>query len=167
VSKSWLVPDIKLLVPEQWPALRDIRLTALSDSPDSFLSTVERETSFQEEQWRAEFIRGEWSIGGRNEEGVSLLGATREADTSLEHCYLEFMWVAPRYRRSGFALQALRVVLARLRTSGVRTVLVWLLNGNKPADELFKSVGFESANVSQPLPDAPGRAEELMRLRLR
>jgi ribosomal protein S18 acetylase RimI-like enzyme len=161
------VPDIKLLFPEQWPALRDIRLTALSESPDSFLSTFEREMSYQEEQWRAEFVRGDWSIGVRNQEAVTLLGATREADTPQEQCFLEYMWVAPRFRRSGFALHTLRVVLARLRTSGVRTVLLWVLNGNKPAEELYKSVGFESANVSQPLPDAPERTEELMRLRFR
>lgn len=166
MSKSWLVPDIKLLVPEQWQALRDIRLKALSDSPDAFLSTFEREMSYEEEQWRAEFVRGEWHIGIRNEQAVSLLGATRVAGRPLEQCFLEYMWVAPNYRRSGFALHTLRVVLDRLRTNGVRTVLLWVLNGNEAAEQLYKSVGFERANYSQPLPDAPERSEELMRLRL-
>ena len=139
-------------------------MRALGDSPDSFLSTLERETSFQEEQWRAEFVRGEWNIGVRDEQAVSLLGATREADTPPEQCFLEYMWVAPRYRRSGLALHTIKVVLDRLRSSGVRTVLLWVLNGNKPAEELYMSAGFESANYSQPLPGDTERTEELMRL---
>lgn len=164
MSKSWLVPDIKLLVPGQWQDLRAIRLRALSDSPDSFLSTLERETSFREEQWRAEFDRGEWNIGLRNKEAVSLLGATREEDTPPEQCYLEYMWVAPTFRRSGFALHTIRVVLGRLSAAGVRTVLLWVLNGNKAAEELYRHAGFESANVRQPLPGDTERTEELMRL---
>jgi len=160
------VPEIKELVPAQWPALRDIRLRALRDSPDSFLSTFERETSYQEEQWLAEFARGQWNIGIRDEEAVGLLGATREADTPIEQCYLEYMWVAPRYRRSGFAAHMLKVVIDRLHAAGVRTVQLWVLTGNKPAEQLYKSVGFESTDRSQPLPDLPGRSEKLMRLRL-
>lgn len=166
VPKSWLVSDIKLLARDEWPMLRDIRLNALQDSPESFLSTYEREILYGEEQWRAEFARGEWNIGLLGTQPVSLLGATREDNMMLDQCYLEYMWVAPKCRRSGLALRMLAVVLDRLRARGVRTVYLWVLDGNEPAARLYKSAGFVSTSLRQPLPADPGRSEEQMHLSL-
>ena len=160
------MPDIKLLAPHQWPTLRDIRLRALRDSPESFLSTVERETSYGEEQWRAEFARGEWNIGFLGAEDVSLLGVTRELDTPMSQCYLEYLWVAPSRRRSGLARQLLAVVLDRLQAVGVRTVFLWVLDGNEEAAQLYKSIGFVSTSHRQPLEADPDRSEERMQLNL-
>ncbi|HEY4993216.1 MAG TPA: GNAT family N-acetyltransferase [Nakamurella sp.] len=144
----------------------NIRLRALRESPESFLSTFERETSYGEEQWRAECARGEWNIGFVGAEEVSLLGATRELGTPVNQCYLEYLWVAPSCRRSGLARQILGVVLDRLKTAGVRTVFLWVLDGNEGAAQLYKRIGFVSTNHRQPLEADPGRSEERMRLNL-
>jgi len=166
VPKSWLVSDIKLLGPEEWPVLRDIRLRALRESPESFLSSYEREVSFGSERWRAEFARGEWSIGFIDTAPVGLLGTTRELDTPADQCYLEYMWVAPEFRRSGLAHSLLEVVLGRVRNNGVNTVFLWVLDGNTPAEQLYKSIGFVSTSQRQPLEADPARFEELMLLHL-
>jgi ribosomal protein S18 acetylase RimI-like enzyme len=84
----------------------------------------------------------------------------------LDQCYLEYMWVAPKCRRSGLALRMLAVVLDRLRARGVRTVYLWVLDGNEPAARLYKSAGFVSTSLRQPLPADPGRSEEQMHLSL-
>jgi ribosomal protein S18 acetylase RimI-like enzyme len=166
VSKSWLVPVITQLAPDQWAVLRDIRLEALQDSPDSFLATYDGEKSFGERRWRAEFARGGWNVGFRGDQAVSLLGTTRERHSPADLCYLEYMWVAPHCRRSGVALRMLAVVLDRLRSSGIRTVLLWILDGNDVAVQLYKRVGFVGTDRRQPLPERPGRSEHEMRLEL-
>ena len=99
-------------------------------------------------------------------EDVGLVGATREPDLPPHECDLEFLWVAPDSRRAGGATLLLRMVLDRLRDSGVRTVWLWILNGNDPAMNLYEQFGFQSTNRRQPLQKQPGRYEERMRLRL-
>ena len=83
-----------------------------------------------------------------------------------QECYLEYLWVARGFRRSGVASLLLRTVLDRLRDSGVRTVWLWILTGNDPALRLYEQFGFRSTNERQALPGDPTRSEERMELRL-
>jgi ribosomal protein S18 acetylase RimI-like enzyme len=160
------MPDIKLLTPDEWFKLRDIRLSALRESPDAFLATYEQEEKYNESQWRAEFDRGEWNIGLLEGNPVSLLGVTCEPGTPAGACYFEYLWVSPECRRSGVASSMLTVIFGRLRHSGTATVFLWLLDGNEVAMNFYNTVGFARINHHQPLPERPGRSEELMRLDL-
>ena len=99
-------------------------------------------------------------------QAVGLVGATREPDMPPHECHLEFLWIAPGSRRTGVATMLLRTVLDRLRDAGVRTVWLWILNGNDPALSLYQQFGFQSTNEVQALPDDPVRTEERMKLRL-
>lgn len=166
VYKLVFMSDIEILARDEWHRLRDIRLSALHESPHAFLSTYEREEAYTEDHWRAEFIRGDWNIGIREGGPVSLLGATREPATPAYQCYLEYLWVSPECRRSGVAFSMLSIVLDRLRASGVQTAFLWVLDGNAAATRLYKRCGFASTNHRQPLAAHPGRSEERMRLDL-
>jgi ribosomal protein S18 acetylase RimI-like enzyme len=152
------VPDIELLAADEWYRLRDIRLTALRESPHAFLATYKDEEAYSEDRWRAEFVRGNWNIGLIKGRPVSLLGVTREADTAARECYLEYLWVSPEYRGSGVARSMLEFILEGLRTSGVTTVFLWVLDGNEIAMKFYRKVGFASSNHRQPLPADPGGA---------
>jgi ribosomal protein S18 acetylase RimI-like enzyme len=146
--------------------LRDIRLAALLDSPDTFLSTYEKERLFGDVHWRAEFDRGDWHIGYADGEPIVLLGVTRDADTPADACYFEYLWVAPGHRRRGVALRMIKVVLDRLSADGVRTVLLWVLDGNDAAVRVYERAGFVHTNYCEPLEARPGRTEERLRLDL-
>ncbi len=158
------MPHIKLLVPDEWRVLRDMRLAALRESPHSFLSTYEKEKAFDEPKWRAEFGRGDWAVSVHDGEPAGIVGCTRESGTPIHECYLEYIWVAPRWRNRGVARYMLTAVLDRLRKSGVRTAYLWVLDGNDAAVRLYKGVGFISSNHRQPA--RPGRTEELMQFNL-
>jgi RimJ/RimL family protein N-acetyltransferase len=156
--------QIRPLAPSEWLTLRDIRLTALRESPRTFLSTYERERGFEDEHWRAEFDRGDWNVGFYEGEPIGLIGVTRDKETAADACYLEYMWVAPEHRRHGIALQMIKVILDRLAEAGVRTVLLWVLDGNEVAIGVYERSGFVRTNHCQPA--RPGRTEELLRLEL-
>jgi ribosomal protein S18 acetylase RimI-like enzyme len=157
---------VDVLAENEWRRLRDIRLTALTDDPMAFLATHEREAAYGEQRWRQEFSRGEWNVMLAGGQDIGLVGLTREPDMSSQECYLEYLWVAPGFRRRGVASMLLRTVLDRLRDTGVHTVWLYILNGNDAALSLYRRFGFQSTNERQPLPDNPARFEERMRLRL-
>jgi RimJ/RimL family protein N-acetyltransferase len=164
------MPDIRMLAPNEWRILHNVRLSALSDSPQNFLSTYEREEAFGEASWRAEFNRGDWYVGIADgqppDEPVSLVGITREPDTPAYQCFLEYLWVMPDFRRRGLASDMINLILERLKRSGIRIVFLWILDGNEGAKRLYKRLGFVSCNHRQPLEEHPGRSEELMKLDL-
>lgn len=166
MSRLSFVPDIEPLSSDEWLELRRIRLSALEESPHAFLSTYERESAYERDQWRAEFIRGSWYVGTFESRTVSLLGATREPDMPVHQCYLEYLWICPGYRRSGVGFGMLTAVLRHLRESGVRTVFLWVLDENEAARRLYRRIGFVSANHRQTLPLRPGHSEERLLLTL-
>jgi ribosomal protein S18 acetylase RimI-like enzyme len=166
VPEFGFVLDIIMLTRNQWERLRDIRLTALLESPDSFLATYELERDYGKDQWQAEFGRGDWHIGMISGREVSLLGTTRLPDTPAHQCYLEYLWVSPRYRRAHVASWMLTAVLNRLHAAGLRTAFLWVLEGNEVATQLYKRFGFVSTNHRQPLPGQADRSEERMQLDL-
>jgi GNAT superfamily N-acetyltransferase len=82
------------------------------------------------------------------------------------HCFLEYLWVTPEFRRRGVAFNMISLVLYHLKRSGVRTAFVWILDGNDSATRLHKRLGFISCNHRQPLKAQPGRSEGLMKMDL-
>jgi ribosomal protein S18 acetylase RimI-like enzyme len=158
--------SVEVLTEDDWPRLQSIRLTALQEDPSAFLFSHEKEGTYREPEWRAEFLRGQWNIMVSGHEDIGLLGVTRDEGVSEQECYLEYLWVAPDARRDGVASLLLETVLARLRAAGVRTVWLYILDGNDPAMKLYQSFGFQITNERVELPDHPAGGEDLLRLNL-
>jgi ribosomal protein S18 acetylase RimI-like enzyme len=157
---------VEVLTENEWPRLQSIRLTALGDDPSAFLSSHEHEAAYDEQQWRQEFSRGQWNIIVADHKVVGLLGVTREKTMSERECYLEYLWVAPEFRRLGVGSLLLRTVLDYLRDSGVHTVWLYILDGNYRAMRLYQRFGFQSTNWRLLLPDHPAGGEGRMKLHL-
>src|SRR5690242_6240437 len=160
MSKSGFVPDIARLGPDDWHVLRQIRLSALLDSPRSFLSTYAGEKSYGEAEWRTLLDHADWSIARVDGAPVGLVCVTREPDT--QRSYIESLWVAPDYRGAGLGRLMLTTILDGLRAEGAATAFLWVLDGNGDAMSLYKRVGFVSTNKRQDLKAHPGRSEEEM-----
>ena len=158
---------VEVLTEDEWERLQAIRLTALQEDPSVFLYSYDKEAAYKEPEWRQEFSRGQWNIMvSDHDEDIGLLGVTREEGMSAQECYLEYLWVASGSRRDGMASLLLKTVLARLQTSGVHTVWLYILDGNEPAMKLYQSLGFQSTNQRVLLPDHPAGGEELLKLHL-
>jgi len=110
----------------------------LRESPQAFLSSHSEEEAFEEQKWRAEFMRGEWTVEMRNDEPIALVGVTREQGTPPDECYLEYMWVSPGFRRRGVATDLIETVLRCLLNRGFVTIWLWVLDGNEPARRLYE-----------------------------
>lgn len=161
------MPDITVLAIADWRVFREIRLFALSESPDAFLATYKEESAYDDSGWQTEFGRGDWYAGmvktAAGDELVSIAGITREPGTPAHQCFLEFVWVAPEFRRQGVAFDMISAILERLRLAAVRTVFLWVIDGNGGAMRLYTRLGFVSCDHRQPLDEHSGRTEELLR----
>ncbi len=160
------VPSIYKIDPGNPARLKHLRLRALKDSPDCFLSVHAIEQQYPDERWAAEFKRGDWYAGMSRHAEVSLIGVTREREMPESECYIEYMWVARRFRRQGIGRYMLQELLGILRESGVKAVYLWVLDGNIAAANLYEQVGFAFTGVAQPLAARPGRSEHQMVLAL-
>lgn len=152
--------SFRFLAEDEWRVLRRMRLAALQDSPNSFLSKYHQELEYGEGEWRRELSRGDWLVGISGNQPVALLGAAPEADIAMNERYLSYLWVGPAIRRSGVASGLVAKMLDRLRSSGIQRAWLWVLDGNEPAWRLYESLGFISTRERQPLPDDPSRSEE-------
>jgi hypothetical protein len=56
VTTLFIVLRIEILEEDEWPRLREARLTALKEAPGAFLSNYGRELNYGEDEWRAEFL---------------------------------------------------------------------------------------------------------------
>jgi ribosomal protein S18 acetylase RimI-like enzyme len=170
-SAEFPIPDLPegislhILSDEEWPFLRDARLAALYDSPESFLSRYETEMGYSEDQWRAQFKRGFWIVLKDKKDNVSgLVGIVKASDVLPSERYLEYLWVSPQYRGLGLASSLIESIREYLRLSGITTLRLWVLNGNETAWRLYEKSGFITTHKRQPLRDRPGRYEEQMKL---
>ena len=60
--------------PEDWQRLRDVRLAALAESPEMFGSTLAKEQSFDETEWRRRAERPATFLASRHGVDVGMAG---------------------------------------------------------------------------------------------
>ena len=131
---------------EEWQSLRDVRLEALADSPDSFGSTYEREARYSEDDWRA-WARGA-AVGGdetcvlawAGEEAVAMVGAYVEDGS--DHAHLIAMWVAPTARRRGVGEMLVASIVVWAAEAGLDAVRLDVLESNTEARRLYERCDF-------------------------
>jgi ribosomal protein S18 acetylase RimI-like enzyme len=150
----------------EWKLLRRLRLSALRDSPNAFLSTFSEEAAWTEDDWKTETQRGYWLVAFVGEEAVALLGATPWVDIRETERYLSYLWVAPGHRHRGIAKALITQMLERLTRSDITRLFLWVLGENDVAYDLYSGLGFETTGERQTLARDPTRYEERMALDL-
>jgi GNAT superfamily N-acetyltransferase len=146
---------------DEWPAVRDTRLAALADSPSAFGSTLQREVTFDDRDWRRRVEGGNWFLAWRSDQGVGIAAGVREDDRPDER-QLVAMWVAPEHRGTLVADQLVAAVCAWAQDQGAQSVTLWVADGNARARRFYERLGFRSTGQRQPLPSAPQVGEERM-----
>lgn len=76
--------------------------------------------------------------------------------------HVESIWVVPTQRQCGVFRALLNDLAERERRSGVRDLLLWVLEDNEEAQSAYARLGFEPTGERQQLPD--GRFEQRLRL---
>lgn len=152
---------IRRLLPDEWQALREIRLTALREAPSAYGVTYEQTAAMPASEWHRWLERDsassamfgatvespasvEADLPGADRTLVGLCGGwagqvAREDSATVD---LVFMWVSACVRRRGVGMALVEEVLAWARTQGAERVQLRVTDGNVPAERLYARCGF-------------------------
>lgn len=154
-------PTVRAFAADEWRTYRDLRLRALTDSPDAFGSTLALEEGCTDAEWRERLEAGTRSpldlplvAEGRSGPAGLLWGKIHEAERDVARLYQ--MWVAPEDRRCGAGHRLLVAVIEWAIAAEVRSLVLGVTLGDTPATRLYAHSGFEW--IGQPEPIRPGSA---------
>ena len=123
--------------PDEWELLRELRLRALSQDPDAFFSTREREVAFTDEIWRERTSNA--GLATCDGEGAGIVSAVPVDGDGAE---LVAMWVARDFRGRGVGGALVAWVVAEARRAGRAFVRLAYAHGNDDAARLYARCGF-------------------------
>ena len=157
--------------PDDWAAVREVRLAALADAPDAFASTLRREARRGEPQWRSRITASPWFLACRAGRPAGLVAAVPDQPASgpaAGPCgwHLVSMWVTPQARGHGVADVLVGAVLDHAEAAGAPWVTLWVALGNARARAFYQRMGFTPTGRRQLYPRdgaAPLDEEELAR----
>ncbi|MFE5200106.1 GNAT family N-acetyltransferase [Streptomyces sp. NPDC056601] len=172
--------------PEEWEAVREIRLAALRDpaAPIAFLETYETAVARPEEFWReragrfeldgsghqfiAEGADGRWwgSVTVRVEEaGAPLVfGDTSE----VRQAHVVGVYVRPEHRGSGVTEALFRAAVEWAHSlEGLERVRLYVHQDNARAQAFYRRFGFGRSGASVAVPGDPAKVEYEMVLERR
>jgi RimJ/RimL family protein N-acetyltransferase len=146
--------EIRPARPTDAPLLRELRLRALRDSPDSFGPTFEQAAAEPEEYWER------WAGGADGRFHVFLAFDGDGAPLGLVSGSVRqpglggfgALWVSPAARGSGLGRRLVETVCTRLEELGCRRITLSVTDGN-PAERLYESLGFARTGERHPLRD--------------
>ena len=158
--------------PDEWAAVREVRLAALADAPDAFASTIRREAARGEPQWRSRITASPWFLAWRAGKPAGLVAAVPDRPAggppAAGPCgwHLVSMWVSPQARGHGVADLLLGAVIGHAEAAGAPRVTLWVALGNTRARAFYQKMGFLPTGRRQLYPRdgaAPLDEEELAR----
>ncbi len=147
---------IRPFEPDEWALYRDLRLRALTDSPNAFAKTHAEEKDRTPDEWSRRLMESATSpswlclIATLGDKAIGLSFAHCVADTeNVAHLYS--MWVDPVVRGLGIGRRLVEAVLDWSRERKARRVVLQVTEGNQAAVSLYQRAGFRPTDELTPL----------------
>jgi GNAT superfamily N-acetyltransferase len=136
---------------EDWQEFRDIRLTALLDSPEAFVATAAQETALDEQAWRERMCRACRLVAERDGTPVGVVGLGQGDPEHACTGELFGLWVAPVGRGTGVAWKLVEAGAAQALADGHRNLGFWVGTDNGSAVAFASSFGFRPTGTRRPM----------------
>jgi len=142
---------VRPLGEDDWEQFRDVRLTALRESPEAFVATAEEEEAYDEAFWRERMGRSTRLVAERDGQvlgTVSVGGAGEDQPRTSE---LFGLWVTPEARGSGVATELVRAGARLARERGQNQLAYWVGTDNGRAVAFASGFGFRPTAERRPM----------------
>ena len=148
--------EVREIGPDDWQAMRDIRLEALRDAPSEFTSTYEREAILTQADWRRRICAGGSFLAYLPEiDAAAPVGIIAGVEAGPGTIELISAWVRPPARRHAVGEALVGAVVDWARTKGMSRVRLWVTEGNGGARRLYERCGFILTGERQPSTSDP------------
>jgi GNAT superfamily N-acetyltransferase len=142
--------------PRDWQRLREVRLAALAESPEMFGSTLAKEQSFDEAEWRRRAARPATFLASRDGVDVGMAGVY-EFDGGW--CLMG-MWLAPVARGTGVLEALVNACESVAQAAGAATVALGVMEDNPRGRRAYLRLGYDFTGTREHVRD--GRDELFM-----
>jgi ribosomal protein S18 acetylase RimI-like enzyme len=163
-SETGTAFEIRRAAPDDWAALRQVRLAALAEAPYAFGSTLDREIDRPEQLWRDRIAAWPQFIAWAGGEPVGIAAGFAEPaadDGARGGWHLVSMWVSPQARGLGIADELVAAVSASARADGAQRLTLWVTDVNARAMAFYQRMGFRSTGGRQLVrPEEPDHWEQ-------
>lgn len=159
---------LRKLQPHESSLLRELRLRALQDAPDSFRDTYADAAAQPPSYWKD--LARSVTEPGRN----AMFLACEVDDEPIGSAFalvdrarsrtgrVGGMWVDPRWRRQGIGNALLQAVIAWARERGFERLVLWCVASAVGPGALYRKAGFRETGIQQQLSeDLPLRVVEM------
>ena len=141
---------VRRLEPDDHELVRAVRLRALTLAPAAFGSTLDRELSFSDDEWRSRLQPDGFPHFICVDESAQplglVVGGRDDADRDIAHLFA--MWVEPPARGSGAADALVEAVVRWAGDQGFTSVQLLVTDGNERAERVYLRNGFERSGRS-------------------
>jgi ribosomal protein S18 acetylase RimI-like enzyme len=155
--------EIRRVRPDEWQALRDLRLRALATDPDAFGDSLAHASARTDADWQAYADRpdrvGFVAVTADGFVGMAMGGP---APDHPEVAGLYGMWVAPEARGAGVGTALIDAVEAWAREAGYGSIGLGVTTGNEPAIRLYSARGYTDTGDRFPLRDDTDLVVQIM-----
>ena len=147
---------------DEWVRLRDIRLSALLDSPHAFGGTYEKESLLDEQQWRLDFAKQTHIIASVDGVDAAMMYVENLEGDFGATCWIGGCWSDPDFRGMGL-MRAMFEFLdnqGKERNWSVQGLGVW--TDNNAAIAAYEKLGFVEMGGPQASTRQPGKFYQRM-----
>lgn len=155
------MPAVRLLMPEDAPAFRALRLRGLREHPDAFTSSYEEDAAHPPEVSAARLASPRVSFWGAflQNELSGIVGLERETRAKNRHkAHVVGMLVAPEAAGRGVGHALLHALLVQARAEGLQLLVLTVTEGNDSAVRLYQRCGFRAFGTEPRAIVVEGRA---------
>lgn len=140
---------IRELTPDEWQTYKALRLEALENDPQAFVTTHAEAMAKSEEDWKRRLVATTSPLTLKlfallDGEAVGMMGLWQDAKKArLGNVDVFGVYVTPTHRGRGISKKLLLELIDRVKTeSSIKKILLAVHHGQIPAERLYKSVGF-------------------------
>ena len=142
---------VRPLGEDEWEQYRTVRLSALEESPEAFVATVDEERAYDEDFWRARMRRSQRLLAELEGASVGVASVGQAQDGNDKVAELFGLWVAPAARGTGVATQLVQAGADVARAQGRSHLAYWVGSDNGRAVAFASGFGFRPTDSRRPM----------------
>ena len=163
--------EVKPILPEDWPLLKDVRLRALTDAPEAFGTTLAQAQAYSDAEWRTRARRfselppaaGCLAFADSLPCGMASAYPSEEDTHAAE---LTAFWVAPQQRGQGVGDAMVAFIVTWASVQGFAALRATVVEDNDRAIAFYGKMGFQDTGESEPFRGDTSKRIIVMRRRL-